>query len=116
MIDSTELDSFNRPKPSDEFESYLFETDDVVAFDFSYGNGYPGSTFGYSSTEGNLFLSNLRLIFVTKPESSTFKCFAVSMDDIIELKLQSGSVFRFSKNVLQAKISMVNYRKSRLSI
>ena len=108
MIDSVALNSFSRPKPSDKFESFQLETDDVASFIFSCGNGYPGSSFVYNSTEGRLFLSNLRLIYIPSSQGSSFKSFDVSLGKIVNFKLRSSSLFNFSKNLLEAALFIVH--------
>ncbi|KAJ9071012.1 hypothetical protein DSO57_1001782 [Entomophthora muscae] len=40
-----------------------------VSFRFTSGSGYPGSSELYSSAKGNLFLTNLRAVFISIPQT-----------------------------------------------
>ena len=99
-----------RPLPLNSIEKFLLETDDISEFSFICGNGYPGSTLGYSSPSGKLIISDLRIIFIPQPEFPMFKSFSCSHKTISNLSLTRSSMFSFSKTLLSAKISLVKFR------
>lgn len=104
--------SDERPLPINSLENFLLETDDIVEFSFVYGNGYPGSTLGYASPSGKLFISDLRIVFVAQPEFPLFKSFSCPFNKISNVSLQRSSIFSLSRTCLSAKITPVNSKNA----
>lgn len=106
-INSAVLDDQERPLPLNSLEKFLLETDDILEFSYICGNGYPGSTLGYASQSGKLFISDLRVVFLAVPELPLFKSFTCPFNKISNVSLQKGSLFSFSKTILTSKITPV---------
>lgn len=97
-----------RPLPLNSLEQFLLETDDIIEFSFICGNGYPGSTLGYASPSGKLFITDLRMIFLPLPEYPLFKSFSCYYNKISDVSLQKAALLSFSKTKLCARITPVN--------
>lgn len=96
-----------RPILWNSFEEFHLETDDISEFTWICGNGYPGSSIGFGSPAGKLFVSDLRLIFVSETKFPRFQSFSCPFHKILKLSFERPSIFSFSKTILTASISPV---------
>ncbi|CAG8487184.1 2005_t:CDS:2 [Acaulospora morrowiae] len=67
-------------------EKYLFSQEKVV-FELDLGGGYPGNPGTYKA-DGNIFITNQRIIFVSQPSLSYFKSLSIPILNMKEGKLQ----------------------------
>ena len=109
-VNSVLFDDVNekRPLPINSLEQFVLETDDLSEFTWICGNGYPGSTLGYGSPGGKLYISDLRIIFASEIEFPQFKSFSCPFNKISQIHLQKSSIFSFFKTVLTATITPVS--------
>lgn len=99
----------NRPLPLNSLEQFHLETDDLSEFTWIFGNGYPGSTLGYGSPSGKLYISDLRIIFDSETKFPQFQSFSCPFNKISQISLQKASIFSLCKTILTATITPVSY-------
>ena len=98
-VNSVLFDENNEKSPAslNSFEQFVLETDDLSEFTWICGNGYPGSTMGYGSSSGKVYISDLRFIFVSETEYPQFKSFSCPFNKISEISLKNHQCFPFSR-------------------
>lgn len=107
--------NIERLERSNSEESFELETDDITEFSVVYGDGYPGSTVGFSAPSGKLVISNLRIVFLPIPPLTQFTSFSCVPNNILKISLESSSLFSLCKTVMAAKIELDPSQTSNVS-
>lgn len=69
----------------------LFSTNQGVKMSLECGGGYPGIGGSFSCQSGVLFLTNLRVVYVTKPALERLKSIDIPLGNLRNVKVRSRS-------------------------